>query len=88
MKRRALLKAAAWGAVPFGSVAADAPDRNAAGPKTFRWAFVAAETGFDPAQISDLYSNYVVANIFEAPLQYDYLARPAKIKPRTAAGDA
>ena len=31
------------------------------------------------------YSNYVVANIFEAPLQYDYLARPALIKPRTAA---
>ena len=53
--------------------------------KVFRWAFVAAETGFDPAQISDLYSNYVVANIFEAPLQYDFLARPAILKPRTAA---
>ncbi len=50
----------------------------------FRWAFNAAETGFDPAQISDLYSNYVVSHIFEAPLQYDYLARPAVIKPRTA----
>ncbi|MDQ3188128.1 MAG: ABC transporter substrate-binding protein, partial [Pseudomonadota bacterium] len=53
--------------------------------KVFRWAFNAAETGFDPAQISDLYSNYVVANIFEAPLQYDFLARPAVLKPRTAA---
>ena len=53
--------------------------------KVFRWAFNAAETGFDPAQISDLYSNYVVANIFEAPLQYDFLARPAMLKPRTAA---
>lgn len=52
--------------------------------KVFRWAFNAAETGFDPAQISDLYSNYVVANIFEAPLQYDFLARPAVLKPRTA----
>ncbi len=85
MKRRTLLKATALGAVPIVGAAGDAPNKNTSGPKTFRWAFVAAETGFDPAQISDLYSNYVVANIFEAPLQYDYLARPAKIRPRTAA---
>ena len=52
--------------------------------KTFRWAFNAGETGFDPAQINDLYSNYVVSSIFEPPLQYDYLARPALLKPRTA----
>lgn len=51
--------------------------------KVFRWAFVAAETGFDPAQISDLYSNYIIANIFEPPLQYDFLARPVIVKPRT-----
>ena len=51
--------------------------------KVFRWAFNAAETGFDPAQISDLYSNYVIANIFEPPLQYDFLARPVLVKPRT-----
>jgi ABC-type transport system substrate-binding protein len=55
------------------------------GPKVFRWAFNVAETGFDPAQINDLYSGYVVANIFESPLQYDYLARPTTLKPRTAA---
>jgi ABC-type transport system substrate-binding protein len=57
---------------------------SAQGKRVFRWAFNAGETGFDPAQISDLYSNYVVANVFESPLQYDYLARPAVIKPRTA----
>ena len=51
--------------------------------KIFRWAFNAAETGFDPAQISDLYSGYIVANIFESPLQYDFLARPAILRPRT-----
>jgi ABC-type transport system substrate-binding protein len=61
------------------------PSSGAAqGKRTFRWAFNAAETGFDPAQISDLYSNYVVSNVFEPPLQYDFLARPAVIKPRTA----
>ena len=54
-------------------------------PKVLRYAFPVAETGFDPAQISDLYSRTVAANIFEAPLTFDYLARPAKVKPQTAA---
>lgn len=52
--------------------------------KVLRYAFPIAETGFDPAQISDLYSRTVTANIFEAPLTYDYLARPARLKPQTA----
>ena len=52
--------------------------------KVLRYAFPIAETGFDPAQISDLYSRTVAANIFEAPLTYDYLARPAQVKPQTA----
>lgn len=54
-------------------------------PKMMRYAFLVAETGFDPAQISDLYSRVLVANIFEAPLTYDFLARPAKLKAATAA---
>jgi len=53
--------------------------------KTLRYAFRIAETSFDPAQITDLYSRTVVANIFEAPLQYAFLARPYKIRPATAA---
>ena len=56
----------------------------AAPKKTLRFAFVAAETGFDPARISDLYSRYVAAHVFEAPYRYDYLAEPAKIVPNTA----
>ena len=54
-------------------------------PKVLRYAFQIAETGFDPAQISDVYSRIVASNIFEAPLTYDYLARPAKLVPQTAA---
>ena len=53
--------------------------------KVLRYAFRVAETGFDPAQVNDLYSSNVNANIFEAPLTYDYLARPAKIVLNTAA---
>jgi ABC-type transport system substrate-binding protein len=59
---------------------------TAAEPKLLRVAFKTAETGFDPAQINDLYSRTVTPHIFEAPYQYDYLARPVKIKPLTADG--
>jgi ABC-type transport system substrate-binding protein len=52
--------------------------------KTLRYAFRVAETGFDPAQVNDLYSSNVNANIFDAPLTYDFLARPARVVPNTA----
>ena len=54
--------------------------------KVFRYAFPAAETGFDPARISDLYSRTVTAHIFEGLYGYDPLARPFKVVPRTAVG--
>jgi ABC-type transport system substrate-binding protein len=46
--------------------------------------FEAAETGFDPAQVSDLYSNRVNSHIFEALLGYDPIAIPVRIVPITA----
>ena len=52
--------------------------------RVLRYAFRVAETGFDPAQVNDLYSSTVNANIFDAPLTYDFLARPAKVVPNTA----
>jgi ABC-type transport system substrate-binding protein len=56
----------------------------AAGPhNVFRYAFNVAETTFDPAEVSDLYSSTLMANIFDAPLAYDYLARPSKLFPNT-----
>jgi ABC-type transport system substrate-binding protein len=55
-----------------------------AAQKVLRYAFPVAETGFDPAQISDLYSRVITSNIFEAPLTYDYLSRPARVTPQTA----
>ncbi len=54
-------------------------------PKVLRYAFQIAETGFDPAQISDTYSRTITPHIFEAPYAYDYLARPVKVRPLTAA---
>ena len=46
--------------------------------------FESAETGFDPAQVSDLYSNRVNAHIFESLLGYDPLAVPVRLVPLTA----
>ncbi|MBL8516355.1 MAG: bicyclomycin resistance protein [Betaproteobacteria bacterium] len=58
------------------------PSARAADPnKVVRYAFRIAETSFDPATISDLYSSYVVAAIFDPLVTYDYLARPYKLKP-------
>lgn len=79
----ALLLAATWAAAVAQPASAAAPTTQP--PKVLRYAFPIAETGFDPAQISDLYSRVIAANIFEAPLSYDFLARPAKLVPVTAA---
>src|SRR5438876_182498 len=57
----------------------------AAAEKVLRYAFQIAETGFDPVQINDLYSSIILAHIFDAPYQIDYLARPFKVRPNTAA---
>jgi ABC-type transport system substrate-binding protein len=53
--------------------------------KILKHAYRVAETSFDPAAISDLYSRTVTPHIFEALYTYDHLARPAKIKPLLAA---
>ncbi len=54
-------------------------------PKVLHQAFKVAETGFDPAQITDLYSKNIAAAIFDAPLEYDFGARPFKLRPSTLA---
>ncbi len=57
-----------------------------AAQKVLRLGLRSAETGFDPAQINDLYSRQVTAHIFEGLYTYDHLARPYKLKPLTAEG--
>ena len=54
-------------------------------PKVLRYAMRSAETGFDPAQISDLYSSTMVGHIFDAPYEHEFLARPVRVRPNTAA---
>jgi ABC-type transport system substrate-binding protein len=84
--RRRTLQALA--AAPFagqlaGFDAAVAQQPN--GPRVLHYAFEVAESGFDPAPLSDLYSRVVTAHIFENLYRYDHLARPFRIRPCTAA---
>ncbi len=62
------------------------PAQTKAPEKVLRYAFVVAETGFDPPQLSDLYSRIATENIFDSLYVYDYLARPVKLKPSVAQG--
>jgi ABC-type transport system substrate-binding protein len=67
-----------------GARAADPlPQDGAREQKVLRYAFEVAETSLDPHRVSDLYSNILNSAIFDAPLTYDYLARPLKLKPNT-----
>jgi ABC-type transport system substrate-binding protein len=59
-------------------------DKAAPDPKILRYAFLIAESNFDPAQITDLYSRTVVNGIFEAPLEFEFLAKPARMRTNTA----
>jgi ABC-type transport system substrate-binding protein len=63
-----------------GILAAHAADPN----KVVRTAYPSAERNFDCQLESDEFTQTVCNNIFEALLQYDYLARPVKLQPRTA----
>ena len=82
MQRRELLAAASAG---VAISAGPGPSFAAPPHKLLRAAFSSAEVGFDPIQISDESSLTIVDLIFEAPLTYDELAKPAVLKPLTAA---
>jgi len=70
----------AWGGVAW----AQAPAWADPG-KTLRVLLPIAETGFDPQATSDLYSAHINRAMFETLFVYDYLARPYKLVPNTAA---
>jgi len=88
LRRRALAPLAAALAASLAFPLGAHAEQSAAGTqqKVLRYAFRTAETGFDPAQISDIYSRSVTPHIFESLYGYDPLARPAKIRPLTAQG--
>jgi ABC-type transport system substrate-binding protein len=84
--RRRVLQGAIAAALPMPALHAQAPMAGDDERKVLRLLFSSAETTFDPARISDLYSRAVTTHIFEAPYAYDYLARPIRVRPLTAVG--
>ena len=54
--------------------------------KIIRIAFPVAESTFDPLDQRDIYSAAITEAVFDAMLQYDYLARPPKLIPNTLEG--
>jgi ABC-type transport system substrate-binding protein len=92
MKRRPFvagpLAATALAAVAPRAVHAQAPNAPNApkGPRTLNLPFPSPETVLDPPQTnSDNNTSVLLANILEAPLTFDYLARPVKLTLATAA---
>lgn len=57
---------------------------NAADPaKTLRVVLTSAEMSFDPQFSADAGSDGIIDHIYDSMLDYDYLARPVKLVPRT-----
>mgnify|MGYP000087105216 CR=1 FL=1 len=52
---------------------------------TLNYALVANVKGLDPVGLTDVYSNYVVSQIYETLFDYHYLKRPLELKPLLAA---
>jgi len=77
MKLAALAVAGLLAAASLESAAADMR-------KVVRTAFKSAESKLDPQAESDEASGTINDHIFDALLEYDFLARPAKLRPRTA----
>ena len=77
----ALCACAAWATLlPYAAQAIAEP----ATPKVLRYASTSAERGFDCAAESDSFTAMLCEAIFDPLLEYDYLARPVVLKPRTA----
>ena len=79
------LGAAVAVASPPASGPAASSAAAAGAPKVLRYSFRVAETGFDPAKVNDLYSRMITPHLFEGLYTYDHLARPALLKPLSAA---
>lgn len=90
MQRRPLIKAAALAAVGVGAGSEAAPPApppaTAAALRVLHLAIPSPETTLDPVQTnSDNNTSMLLSQILEAPLAFDYLARPTKLVLATAA---
>jgi len=80
----ALLVGACVAALAMPILAQVSSATNASAIKTVRVAYQSSERGFDCAAESDEFTGTVCDAIFDPLLQYDHLARPIALQPRTA----
>ncbi len=85
MRVAALASPSRCSTVLLSAVSSHAATAQADASKVLRVVFPVAETGFDPQAWVDAYSDYINTAIFDPLYRYDYLARPYKIIPNTAA---
>ena len=84
MKADRLLRRAV-GAVALVVLSTSVPALAADPAKVLHVAISRGENGFDPALASEIYSSTVISAIMEPLLTFDYLARPVRVIPLTAA---
>ena len=80
-----MLVIAAVAAATCAEISVCLPAEAADMSKTLRTAFIVAETGFDPAASSDIYSDSVQRAIFDSLYGFEYLTRPYRRTMLTAA---
>lgn len=80
-----IFRSAAAFVLTLSCLAAQAAQEPPPSPqKVLRMFLSTSETGLDPALASDNATLSLLENLFDPLLRYDYLARPAKLRPNTA----
>lgn len=67
-----------------GAVDAAPAEKSEKSEKVLHMFLSTSETGLDPAAASDIATLSLLENLFDPLLHYDYLARPATLRPNTA----
>lgn len=80
-----MLKTCAAAVLALAAAVAPAAAGDQAEQKVLHVFLSTGETGLDPAVASDVASLSLLENLFDPLLRYDYLARPVKLIPNTAA---
>jgi len=62
----------------------DSTDPSQGSELVYRHSMDSAPTGLDPARAADLYSNFLVVNLYDTLYRYKYLARPYELEPNLA----
>lgn len=87
MRRMAVIASLALAAAVLTACGGRTPCQGGAeGQKVYCHALDGAPTTLDPVEASNVYSNFVILNLYHTLYEYKYLARPYELKPNLAKG--